>query len=94
MGLSRDPRHYQIAVLASLLAYGLFYLDFQIPLTIAAIILGTARGVQYACSNIWKIPRQILSPGTARRHFRRLRIGANQQTHLQILVGIRMFAPF
>src|SRR5207253_9818763 len=57
MGLSRDPRHYQIAVLASLLAYGLFFLDFEISRTMAGVILVAVLGAQYACSNIWKIPR-------------------------------------
>ena len=45
--LLSDPRHYQIAVLASLLVYGLVALDFEVePLRIAAI-LGTCLAVQW-----------------------------------------------
>lgn len=45
--LLADPRHYQIAVLASLLLYGVIALDFQVrPLSIAAI-LAACLGVQW-----------------------------------------------
>ena len=38
--LLADPRHYQIAVLASLLLYGVIALDFEVPpLRIVAILV-------------------------------------------------------
>jgi Na+-transporting NADH:ubiquinone oxidoreductase subunit NqrB len=52
----RDPRHYQIAVLASLLAYGLARLDFEISLAQAAVTIGACLLVQYACTRLWKLP--------------------------------------
>jgi Na+-transporting NADH:ubiquinone oxidoreductase subunit NqrB len=52
-----DPRHYQIAVLAGLLAYGLFWLDFEITLPRAAMLLGASLAVQFVCSRLWKLPR-------------------------------------
>jgi Na+-transporting NADH:ubiquinone oxidoreductase subunit NqrB len=55
--LLRDPRHYQIAVLASLLGYGLVWLDFEIlPLNVVTI-LGTALLTQYLFSRAWKLDR-------------------------------------
>jgi enediyne biosynthesis protein E5 len=51
-----DPRHYQIATLASLLGYGLFRLDFEIPLVQAAATLGTALLTQLACTRLWRLP--------------------------------------
>ncbi len=43
----RDPRHYQIAVLSALLVYGVLALDFGVRPRFAAVVLGTALGVQY-----------------------------------------------
>ena len=40
--LTSDPRHYQIATLTGLLVYGLFWLDFEITLIRAAMILGAS----------------------------------------------------
>src|SRR5256885_16516135 len=37
----RDPRLYQIATLASLLAYGLFFLNFDITVARVAVLLAT-----------------------------------------------------
>jgi hypothetical protein len=51
-----DPRLYQIATLASLLAYGLIRLDFEIPLVQAASMLGTALAPQFACTRLWRLP--------------------------------------
>jgi len=48
--LRRDPRHYQIASLASLLAYGLFRLDFDISLVSVLVTIGTALATQWICS--------------------------------------------
>lgn len=56
LGPFRDPRLYQILVLASLLVYGVTRLDFEIPPTRALILLATALSVQYACTRIWKLP--------------------------------------
>jgi Na+-transporting NADH:ubiquinone oxidoreductase subunit NqrB len=51
-----DPRLYQIATLASLLAYGLIRLDFEVPLVQAASMLGTALATQFACTRLWRLP--------------------------------------
>jgi len=53
----RDPRHYQIAVLGALLAYGLIALDFEIALSSVAVILGTTLFAQYVCGRVWRLPR-------------------------------------
>ena len=54
--LKRDPRHYQIALLAALLAYGLIRLDFEIPGAQAAAMVGAALLTQYLCTRIWNLP--------------------------------------
>jgi Na+-translocating ferredoxin:NAD+ oxidoreductase RnfD subunit len=54
--ITRDPRHYQIATLASLLAYGIFALDFDIGAARAAAILSTALLTQYICTRVWHLP--------------------------------------
>ena len=65
--LMQDPRHYQIAVLASLLAYALIWLDFEIAIQSAAAIVGTALLAQYICTRAWKLgsldPRSALISG-------------------------------
>ena len=55
--LVRDPRHYQIAVLTGLLVYGLFWLDFEITLPRAALILVSSLSVQWVCTVIWRLPQ-------------------------------------
>ena len=45
-----DPRHYQIAVLAALLAYGLTRLDFEVGGAQVAAMLTTALLTQYLCT--------------------------------------------
>jgi Na+-transporting NADH:ubiquinone oxidoreductase subunit NqrB len=52
----RDPRHYQIAVLGSLLVYGVTRLDLEVRLVQAAAMLATALVIQYACSRLWRLP--------------------------------------
>jgi enediyne biosynthesis protein E5 len=54
--IARDPRHYQIATLASLLAYGVVSLDFEIDPARAAATLTTALLTQYACTLLWRLP--------------------------------------
>lgn len=51
-----DPRLYQIAVLSSLLVYGVFRLDLEIRASMAAILLATALLTQYACTRLWRLP--------------------------------------
>ena len=53
---SRDPRHYQIAVLASLLVYGIARLDLEVEPWTAALLLGTALATQWACTRLWRLP--------------------------------------
>jgi enediyne biosynthesis protein E5 len=52
-----DPRLYQIAVLALLLAYGALALDFDVRPLQCGTILATALGVQLACSRAAGLPR-------------------------------------
>jgi len=65
--LTRDPRHYQIAVLGGLLTYGLFWLDFEITVIRAALILVSSLIVQLLCTRIWNAgkfdPRSVLISG-------------------------------
>ena len=51
-----DPRHYQIATLASLLAYGLVRLDFEIQIAQAVSMLGTALLTQFVCTRLYRLP--------------------------------------
>lgn len=52
----RDPRLYQILVLASLLVYGVVRLDFEITVPRAALLLGTALLTQAVCTRLWRLP--------------------------------------
>ena len=45
-----DPRIYQIVTLASLLGYGVFWLDFEVQAAMAVAILATALMTQLACT--------------------------------------------
>src|SRR6476661_2227958 len=54
--IARDPRHYQMATLASLLAYGIVALDFEIAAGRAIAILTAALLAQYICTRIWRLP--------------------------------------
>ena len=59
----QDPRYYQIAVLSSLLLFGVFILDFGIHWQNAVAIVATALGVQYLGSRYARLPRfDPLSP--------------------------------
>ena len=62
-----DPRHYQIGMLAVLLVYGVFWLDFEISGRQAAVTLVTALVTQYVCSRVWGLasfdPRSALISG-------------------------------
>ena len=52
----RDPRHYQIATLTSLLAYGILALDFEITAKRTALVMSTALLTQYGCTRLWRLP--------------------------------------
>jgi Na+-transporting NADH:ubiquinone oxidoreductase subunit NqrB len=52
----RDPRLYQIAVLSSLLVYGVLRLDLEVTAPRAAVLLGTALLCQLACTRLWHLP--------------------------------------
>lgn len=59
----RDPRYYQIAVLSSLLLFGVLVLDFGIHWQNAVAIVATALAVQYLGSRYARLPRfDPLSP--------------------------------
>ncbi|HVD76881.1 MAG TPA: hypothetical protein VNH43_04695, partial [Vicinamibacteria bacterium] len=53
----RDPRPYQIATLALLLAYGLLGLGFEVPALHVVLILATALLTQWALTAAWSLPR-------------------------------------
>jgi Na+-transporting NADH:ubiquinone oxidoreductase subunit NqrB len=52
----RDPRLYQILVLAALLVYGVTGLDLEVTLPRAALLLATALLTQLACTRLWRLP--------------------------------------
>jgi len=52
-----DPRYYQIAVLTALLGYGMAQLDFYVPPSHVAAVLGTALLTQWACTRVFRLPR-------------------------------------
>jgi enediyne biosynthesis protein E5 len=54
--LFKDPRLYQILVLASLLVYGVTCLDLEIRPSQAVILLGMALLTQWACTRLWRLP--------------------------------------
>jgi Na+-transporting NADH:ubiquinone oxidoreductase subunit NqrB len=62
-----DPRHYQIAVLSSLLTYGVGWLEFDIGWPQLVVLLSTVLLVQCACTRIFGLnsfdPRSALISG-------------------------------
>ena len=59
----QDPRYYQIAVLSTLVTYGILALDFGIRLENAVTIVATALLVQFAATRLAGLPRfDPLSP--------------------------------
>ncbi|HYM80694.1 MAG TPA: RnfABCDGE type electron transport complex subunit D [Candidatus Limnocylindria bacterium] len=54
--LPRDPRIYQISVLAGLFVYGLTALHFEVRPLQAAVLLGTVLATQFVCSKLGKLP--------------------------------------
>ena len=54
--LTSDPRLYQISILCTLLVYGTAWLDFDVSVANAFVILLTAQLTQYVCTRIWKLP--------------------------------------
>ncbi len=59
---SRDPRPYQIAVLFTLLVYGMARLDFDIGLVRVALILTAVLLTQFIFGRIWKLGPRLNSP--------------------------------
>jgi Na+-transporting NADH:ubiquinone oxidoreductase subunit NqrB len=57
LGLPRDPRAYQIAVLSGLLLWGVLGLDFALTSTRAAIVVGSALGAQWLLGGWAGVPR-------------------------------------
>ena len=51
-----DPRLYQIAILSSLLAYGMVVLDFEIAPARAVVLIGMSLLTQWACTRLWRLP--------------------------------------
>ncbi len=54
--LPADPRIYQIAVLGTLLAYGLTALHFEVGPALAAVTIGVALLVQRFCTRLARLP--------------------------------------
>ncbi|HKQ59402.1 MAG TPA: RnfABCDGE type electron transport complex subunit D [Candidatus Eisenbacteria bacterium] len=52
-----DPRWYQIAMLSSLLAYGMLGLGFGLGWGRIAGVIGAALGTQWLCTRLWRLPR-------------------------------------
>lgn len=52
-----DPRWFQIAMLSSLLAYGVFGLNFGLSWGHLGAVIGAALATQYVCSKLWRLPR-------------------------------------
>jgi hypothetical protein len=61
----RDPRLYQIATLATLLVYGLIWLDFEITAARAIVLLWTVLWTQFVCDHLAAGPRLPGQPPTA-----------------------------
>ena len=57
MQRQRDPRIYQIATLAALVAYGAYGLDLEIRPAVAAVIVATALATQSLCTKLFSLPR-------------------------------------
>jgi enediyne biosynthesis protein E5 len=55
-GVRTDPRHYQIAMLAALLGWGLFRLDFDVMPAQAVVMLAGTLGTQWLCTTILRLP--------------------------------------
>ncbi len=51
-----DPRLYQIAILSSLLAYGMVVLDFEIAPARAVVLIGLSLLTQWGCTRLWRLP--------------------------------------
>ena len=60
----RDPRHYQILVLGSLLAYGLFRLDLEVRAGQALAMAAAALATQFVCTRL--LAGQQHGPGPPR----------------------------
>jgi len=54
--LPRDPRYCQIAVLSSLLIYGIGWLSFDVGWPQVAILLSTILITQYLCGKVARLP--------------------------------------
>lgn len=52
----QDPRVYQIAVLGSLLVYGIAWLDFEMRVEGVVLVLSAVLLTQYTCTRIWRLP--------------------------------------
>ncbi len=55
--LRTDPRYYQIAVLSSLVAYGLLILSFDVSLENVVLLISSALLTQYACTKFLRLPK-------------------------------------
>jgi enediyne biosynthesis protein E5 len=53
----RDPRLYQIAVLGTLLLYGVTVLDFEVQPVKAAVIIASALACQWLMTRLFSLPR-------------------------------------
>ena len=57
-----DPRYYQLLVQMSLLAWGIFYLDFANPLSYSVIAISVSLLTQLGFTHFYNLPANLLSP--------------------------------
>jgi len=60
----RDPRLYQIATLATLLVYGLIFLDFDITVARVAVLLVTVLATQAVCDHLTPLTAPACAEGS------------------------------
>ena len=53
---NNDPRYYQIGTLSLLLLYGIYYLDFDIRVIVAAIIIFSTQLTQFVLTRLKQLP--------------------------------------
>jgi enediyne biosynthesis protein E5 len=56
-----DPRLYQIGTLASLLVYGMGWLDFDISPGRVLLLLTAVLATQWICDRVWRVPQAFRS---------------------------------
>src|SRR5690349_9758092 len=58
MRLPKDPRVLQIAFLTSFLLAGILFCDFDLPLWLPPLVVGSACAAQWGCVKLFGLPSQ------------------------------------